>query len=173
MNYFNGMNLTPGMGVEAYTTEHDNSDMFYGQNPWTHIVYLTYAVIAGTARDAGNTPDPTVLRPGLVMGQISASGKWAQFDAGASDGTQVARGILNYLGLNVQNLGANADRFLATIVVGGYINPEAVCLEDSSAYGLARSGDGLTVRKHLMYSITFSDDFIQELTDPIATRPYG
>lgn len=170
---YNGQFLTPGMGLETYSVEHDNSDLFYGQNPWVHIFYLSHAVISGAARDAGNTPDPAVLRPGLVMGQISASGKWKQFDSAAVDGSEVARGILLVLGLNTQSSGANADRFMAHIVVRGNLNPEAACLASSSAYGLARSGTGLTVRKHLMYSIHWSDDFINELTDPIATRPYG
>lgn len=171
---YQAMNLVPGMGSEVYTAEHDNADLFYGQNPWAAgAMYLNYAVIDGAALDAGNTVSTTVLRPGLVMGQITASGKWKQFDSAAVDGSEVARGILNYLGLNTQSDGANADRFLATIIVRGVLNPEAVCLASSSSYGLARSSTGLTVRKHLMYSITFSDDFIQELTDPIATRPYG
>lgn len=165
-----GLALVPGMGAAAYSAEHDLSDVVYG--PLWNCMYLNYAVVSGAARDAGNTNNTTVLRPGLVMGVITASGKWAQFDASAVDGTEVARGILLQFGLNTQSDGADADRFLATILVRGVCNPSGVCLA-SGAYGLARSSTGLTVRKHLMYSITFSDDFIQELTDPIATRPYG
>lgn len=167
---YSGMNLTPGMGSEVYTAEHDNAGLFYGPNPWVHVMYLTHCVIDGAARDAGNTPDTSVLRPGLVMGKITATGKWAQFNSAAVDGTQYARGILNVLGLATQNDGGNADRFLASIVVKGVLNPEAVCLASSSAYGLARASTGLTVRKHLMYSIIFSDDFEQDLTVPLSGR---
>ena len=45
------------------------------------------------ARDAGNTPT-TTLRKGLVLGKITASGKYAQYDDAASDGTQVAVSLL-------------------------------------------------------------------------------
>ena len=45
------------------------------------------------ARDASNTPT-TTLRKGLVMGKITATGKYAQYDDAAQDGTQVARCIL-------------------------------------------------------------------------------
>jgi hypothetical protein len=46
-----------------------------------------------TARDAGNTPT-TTLRKGLVIGKITATGKYAQYNDAANDGTQVARCIL-------------------------------------------------------------------------------
>lgn len=165
---YQGMNLVPGMSAEQYSVEHDLSDIFYG--PLWHTIYLNYAVISGAARDAGNTGYTTVLRPGLVMGIITASGKWAQWDADAVDGTEVARGILMTLGLNTQLDNANADRYLATIAVGGVLEPKGICTEDSATYGLARTGNGLTVRKHLMYTFRFADDFISELTVAIADR---
>jgi hypothetical protein len=46
-----------------------------------------------TARDASNTPT-TTLRKGLVMGKITATGKYVQYSDAAQDGTQVARCIL-------------------------------------------------------------------------------
>lgn len=165
---YQGMNLVPGMGAEAYSTDSDISDLIYG--PLWNCVFLNYALISGTARDAGNTNNTTVLRTGLVMGVITASGKWAQFNSAASDGTQIARGILISHGLNTQMDGADADRWVATILVHGIIYPEGACLASSSAYGIARTGVGLTVRKHLMYTINFSDDFICDLTIPASGR---
>ena len=50
-------------------------------------------ILASTARDSGNTPT-TTLREGLVLGKITASGKYAQYDDSASDGTEVADLIL-------------------------------------------------------------------------------
>jgi len=46
------------------------------------------------ARDAGSTPT-TTLRKGLVMGKITETGKYAQYNDAANDGTQVARCILD------------------------------------------------------------------------------
>src|SRR5512137_1267458 len=51
-------------------------------------------LIASTARDAGNTPT-TTLRKGLVLGRVTASGKYKEYDADAQDGTEVARVILD------------------------------------------------------------------------------
>ena len=45
------------------------------------------------AVDAGSTPT-TTLRKGLVLGEITASGKYAQYDDNASDGTETAACIL-------------------------------------------------------------------------------
>ena len=45
------------------------------------------------AVDAGSTPT-TTLRKGLVLGKITASGKYAQYDDNASDGTETAACIL-------------------------------------------------------------------------------
>jgi len=45
------------------------------------------------AADAGNTPT-TTLRKGLVLGKITATGKYAQYDDLASDCTEVAACIL-------------------------------------------------------------------------------
>ena len=48
--------------------------------------------ISNAARDAGNDVT-TVLRPGLLLGMITASSKLAQWDPAASDGTQWFRGV--------------------------------------------------------------------------------
>lgn len=49
--------------------------------------------ISNAARDAGSTPT-TTLRSGLVMGIITATKLWKQYDDAAVDGSQVAAGIL-------------------------------------------------------------------------------
>ena len=170
LGLYTGQYLTPGMGTEQYTVEEDNAGILYGGLGRYTQIYLGYAVVSGAARDAGNTGSTDVLRPGCIMGIITASGKWAQFTSGASDGTQYARGILMALGLSTQQDGANQDRFMATILVGGIVNPEALCLASTAGYGLARTSVGLAVRKHLMYAIRMSDDFMNDLTIPLSGR---
>jgi hypothetical protein len=39
-------------------------------------------------------PGATTLAPGTVLGQISASGKYVEYDNAASDGSEVAVGVL-------------------------------------------------------------------------------
>jgi len=165
---YQGMFLTPGMLSETYTTETDLSDIIYG--PLWNCVYLNYAVVDGASRDAGNTNNTTVLRPGLIMAKVTSTGKWKPFVSGASDGTQLARGILLAFGLNTQMDGADADRYLATILVRGIVNPSGLCLNTTTAYGLARTSVGLAVRKHLQYNLMMSDDFEGDLTIPLSGR---
>ena len=166
---YNAAFLPPGMGTIMSSAEEDNSGLFYGPNLTPR--YLTYAVVDGASRDAGNTGFTTVLRPGLVMAQVTTGGKWKPFVSGASDGTQFARGILTAFGLSTQLGGVDTDRWLATILVGNAcVNPEALCLNTTAAYGLIRTGIGLAVRKHLMYTIQMSDDFMNDLTIPLTGR---
>ena len=76
--------------------------------------------ISASAADAGNTPT-WKLRPGLVLGQQWATGQWLQYSPTATDGSQIAAGILGY-GLRMQDVltGVNTQKFYA-IVVGGRV----------------------------------------------------
>ena len=64
-------------------------------------------VIDSTARDADNTPT-TTLRKGLVLGKVTATGKYKEYDSEADDGTETARVILDDE-VNVLDAGAKAD----------------------------------------------------------------
>jgi hypothetical protein len=165
---YQGLNLSPGMLAETYSAEHDLSDIIYG--PLHLALYLNHAVIDGASRDAGNTGYNTVLRHGLIMAKVSATGKWKPFVSGASDGTEYARGILLAFGLNTQYDGADADRFLGSILVKGNVRETGCVIAASTTYGLARTSVGLAVRTHLRYNISFSDDFEQDLAEPLSGR---
>lgn len=162
------MNLIPGMGTEAFSNESDLTSLING--PLWNSQFVPYARVSGAARDTGNTGSTTVLRVGLVMSIISATNLWTPWVTGAVDGSQFAAGILCELGLNTQMDAADADRWLATILVKGIVNPEAMCVASTANYGLIRTGTGLTIRKHLMYQIIMSDDYGNDLTIPRSGR---
>lgn len=161
---YQGHFLTPGLQAELYSVESDIASLIYG--PLHQCLFLNWAVIDGSARDAGNVGNTTVLRQGLVLGQVTTTKKWKQWDPDAVDGTEIARGILAYYGVNTQYGGGDADRYLASILVKGNVQAKSVCLEDTDAAGLPQTGDGLTVRQHLLYNVTFDDDFIAALSRP-------
>ena len=50
-------------------------------------------VLDSTARDDGNSPT-TTLRKGLILGKVTATGEFKEYDPSASDGTETARLIL-------------------------------------------------------------------------------
>jgi hypothetical protein len=75
------------------------------------------ALIDGAARDSGNSPTYE-LRPGLLLGQVLSTGKYIQYSPTATNGSEVASGIL-IEGLRTQDFSGNdADRFYAVLVGG-------------------------------------------------------
>ena len=77
---------SPGLGTEATDT---TSEFLLDT---VHVIQQG-VTIANTARDSGNTPT-TTLRKGLVLGKVTATGKYKEYNDTASDGTQTAVGIL-------------------------------------------------------------------------------
>ena len=56
--------------------------------------FLKWEVSGGLSRDQGILASGQVLGAGAVLGKITSGGKYAVYNNGASDGTQVAAGIL-------------------------------------------------------------------------------
>jgi hypothetical protein len=163
--------LPPGWGVEFQTAETDISGWLYAGSSIGSCLQVPYALLDGTSRDAGNTGFTSVLRPGLIMAQVTATGKWKQFDNAAVDGTQFARGILGWYGLNTQLAGADQDRWMANIIIGNAcLQPNGLCIAASATYGIATTGAGLAVRKHFLHAFQFCDDFMGAIPAPFAGR---
>lgn len=96
---------SPGVG----STQSSSARQILWGRPQEREVIDTGAVISSTATDAGNTPT-TVLRAGTLMGVITASGKWAQWNPDASDGTETLRGVLPVELAMVDHFGTAVDR---------------------------------------------------------------
>lgn len=105
---------TPGMGDPVVSTE---SEFWTGRMEGYQIRGGT---IVSTAVDSGNTPTSTIRR-GLVMGTITASGKFKQYAATATDGSQIVTGILLW-GRNMLDIrtGTAIDR-PSELLIGGVV----------------------------------------------------
>lgn len=95
--------------------------------------------IDDAARDAGNTDyRDTLLRPGLLMGKVTASSKFKEYDDSDADGTETAVGVL-YEAVDLLDSEGNAvtaathGPIMAIIVVGGYIDADLL-------YGIDAAG---------------------------------
>ena len=92
----------PGIDASIETTE--NAPFWGPEAPFQVIG----GVIDSTAVDSGGTPT-TLLRRGLIMGQITSSSKFADYDPTATDGTQFPIGVL-YQSVNMYDIGTAATR---------------------------------------------------------------
>ncbi len=117
--------LAPGLTTsrETYENEFRWGSQFQG--------VFANALIDGSTTDSGNTPT-FELRPGLLLGQITATGKWTDYDKTASDGSEVASGVL-IEGLRMLDFSNTAvDRFYA-VLVGGPVQASKLLLFDQQA----------------------------------------
>jgi hypothetical protein len=129
----------PGMGSPSESTE---NEFLWGNRETAHF---ESGVIVSTATDSGATPT-TVLRPGLLMGKVTSSGKWKQYDPAATDGSEVAQGILRN-GVNMLDTSGSAADKAGVFVVKGFV-------KNGSVYNL-----DYLARRHLFGRILFDDDF--------------
>lgn len=74
-------------------------------------------LIDGNSTDSGSSPT-TVLRPGLLLGQVTSTGKYKQYSPTASDGTEVASAVLIESLRMTDFSGTATDRFYAVLVGG-------------------------------------------------------
>lgn len=129
----------PGMGSPSESTENEFL--------WGNRESMKYesGVIVSTTTDAGGTPT-TNLRPGLLMAKVTASNKWGRYDPAATDGREVAQGILRF-GVNMLDTGGTAADKAGVFIIAGQV-------KNGSVYNL----DALA-RRHMYNRFIFDDDF--------------
>lgn len=103
---------------------------------WGREEYAFYApaLISGAIRDNGNTPT-TLCRAGLLLGQITSSGKLIQASPTATDGSQNVVGILP-IDINAQLMATNEDRLFG-ILTSGYVKAKSLLIGGNASYGIA------------------------------------
>jgi len=104
----------PGLD-SAYTT-YENAFSWNDQGKGRGLI-LPFPILATTV-DAGASPTWR-LRPGLVLGKITSTGKLKQYDPTATDGSQIATGVLMQgLAMTDPFSGTTRDKFLGVLVSG-------------------------------------------------------
>lgn len=113
-------------------------------------------ILAGTARDAVNTPT-TTLRGGMVLGQITASKKLAQYNAGATDGSQNPVGILLDDVRVIDESGNNEDQTVR-ILVSGDIRASQLLIQGAAFVGHTNEAAARTALKAVGKCFIFDDE---------------
>lgn len=132
---------TPGSGAVLSSTEAE----FLWNNGGHYI--QDSGMIDSTAVDSGNTPT-TKLRRGLLMGKITSTGLWADYDPTATDGTQKCLGILREAVNMVIPTGSSASNHMGRFVLGGPVVASQLINLDFVA------------RKQMANRFLFDDDLI-------------
>ncbi len=118
----------PGIGAAVESYEQAITFGIAAQLKWWN------GYISADAVDVGNNPTWR-LRPGLLLGLITSSGKWTNYSPTATDGSQVAQAVLAY-GLRMQDVltGVNTTKFYAIIIGGNLLSANILNLD-----GMARA----------------------------------
>lgn len=123
----------PGLGTDRTVAE---SEILWGADQARNAVLWQSKIISGAARDAGNTPT-TVLRPGLLMGTVTASGELEEWDADAVDGTEWLTAVLD-CELRAQDFDAtNQDRVFRAIVARAPLKSRKLLIQGAALIGHA------------------------------------
>lgn len=125
------MPAIPGVGSSRSVTE---SEILWGADHARNATLFKDVVLSGAARDAGNSPT-AVLRPGLLMGIVSASGEQEEWDADASDGTQNLAGVLDIESRQTDVDSNNEDQFYRMLVARAPIKARKLLIQGSAFLG--------------------------------------
>lgn len=143
---------TPGIGAERTVAE---SELLWGSDQARNALLWLSGLVSGAARDAANTPT-TVLRPGLILGQISSNKKLMEFTVAATDGTQNFFGVLD-TELRAQDFDAtNQDRVFRIMVARAPVKSRQLKILGSAFIGHA--SEYILRRQMVAAGFVFDDD---------------
>lgn len=146
---FGGTWSIPGIREALETAE---NQFWYGR--WENQVWHPM-MLDGAARDTGNSVD-TVLRPGLLLGQVAATQKIKEWNPTAVDGTQFLYGILG-ASVTTQRAGMNQDRWMGFVLVAGTVKADRILIPGQANFGIEGHAHEHTVRGQLFPRFVTSD----------------
>jgi hypothetical protein len=103
----------PGIGADRTVAE---SEILWGADQARNAALWQSGVISGAARDAGNTPT-TVLRPGLLLGKVTSTGEFKEWNPDGTDGSEWLAGVLD-MELRAQDFDATDQDRVCRVLVG-------------------------------------------------------
>lgn len=161
MNFsFDGAMSLPGIQALVETYENLFYWSRYEDQVWTGVV------LVGSSRDAGNSPTD-ILRPGILLGQIVATGKLKEWNPTGTDGSEYIFGVLGP-SQKMQRLAVDADRWLAPVMVAGKVKADNLFIPGNAALGIVGDANEYLVRGQMANSGRFLFD-----DTPTRTNPHG
>jgi len=121
-----------GIPTMSTTLEGVENQPWFGK--WEQQAWFPGA-ISGAARDAGNTVT-TVLRPGLILGRVLATGLLKEWDITATDGSDRIFGVLGAPIRVTDSSGTNLDRYVGFVQVAGTVYSDRLIIPGESTEGI-------------------------------------
>lgn len=115
------------------------------EKPFVRQMLQTKIVtIDDTALDAGHTGSTHILRGGLALGKITASGKYKEYNAAGGDGSETGDCILfDQVDLKDGDPGASASDHEAVVMwIGEAVSDHTILYDAALAVDLAKAGGG-------------------------------
>ncbi len=123
--------------------------------------------ISGAARDAGHSTT-TILRPGLLMGVVTATKLWKEWNPAGTDGSQWIRGVL-LNAVNTQRNGANQNRLTGRIAMFGDYKCAQLLIPGESTYGIIGKDSEFLVRDGVIGQFRLDDFQANQIRTAIIT----
>jgi hypothetical protein len=153
--------LFPGLDSTLETVQ---NQFWWGRNE--QQTYLP-ATILSSALDAGNTVT-TVLRGGLLLGRVTASGKFKEWNPTGTDGSEVLVGVLP-APLSMLDAGTGADRY-TYVMVGGNLLSDRLLVPGNATEGIVGDAQEFNIVNQLVDRHFKLDRHIQ-YGSPLTYRP--
>ena len=139
----------PGMTAQ-YTTI--TSDILWGR---AELQIYESVLLSGAARDAGNTPT-TLLRPGLLLGQVTATKKWKEWNPTGTDGSEFIAGVL-LTDISAQLLATNEDRFMGFVLKRGMVKASKLIVPGAASATIVGAALEYVIRNALAKNFLLDD----------------
>lgn len=123
-------------------------------------------LLSGASRDVGNTSYTDMLRPGLLLGRITATNKVKEWNPTGTDGSEQIYGVFG-ASQKVTSLGANVDRWVGPLIVGGNLKASNLIIPGETNKGI----DGHALEHVIRAQLTQVGKF--RLADEPQGNPWG
>lgn len=160
---YDGSHLMPGElpGI-AEVVEQDLTSVIW--QPLHRCVVGANRPIDGATRDTGNTVQPNVLRPGLLLSKNPGGTKFVLWQPGVN----LIEGVL-LISQNVTLSGTNADRFMGHIMLGGFVKNLGLIVPGQTNAGIVGNPNEMLIREQMFPAFKFDDDPLGHLVKDYGT----
>lgn len=150
--YYQGIAQLPGPAADEALSQH--RQIWWGREEQQIVLG---AIIDSATVDSGNSGNTTFLRPGLALGQITATKKMAQWNPYATDGSQFLAGFW-MTAQQMEFYGTAIDRFDGCLLAAGNVKAAHLLIPGEANYGISGTDYEFLLREQMVGRYHVDDD---------------